>query len=280
MLIKLTNADFSAAGLGKVTRYIGGVPSTNLRALYLMNDGVDGDDVTTLTDFSGNGNHATLLDGWDPAVQRSYGIEVDQENGVAYEVPLPCNLPGQEMTVFVSARNKLPSAESNVFNTFFGSKDNGNMLDPSLAHTNAPSLCLNFSGQSAAGNFQIFDSGSDLLGAGTVGFTGEGPGYGEAGAVGFGLSAVSDEVILHVEGATDRVQAGAATALTDFYDGVTDRGNMLIGCWPQNIRSTLVTSIADIYAIAIYDRVFTEAAAASYLSDMKTIAQVRGVTFP
>ena len=228
MLIKLPKANFAGSNLGRVTRYTSGMPSTDLLGLYLMNDGVEGEDVTRLTDFSGRGNHATLLDGWTPAVQRSYGIEITNVDGCAYEIPQPVNLPGRDMTMLIAAKTTIPEDESAVFNTFYGSTANENQLLPNIAHANQPALVLNYSCQTS-GHFQILDAGSDLVLASTTGDNTRGPRLTEPGIVAMELDISNDHIALHYPGETTASRDGKETALTDFYDGVTDRGNMLIG---------------------------------------------------
>ena len=276
MLIKLPNADFSAAGLGTVTRLVSGMPVADLVGLWLFEDGDLDDEITAVADASGNGNTATLKAGWSAGIKRSYGVETPNNDGMVYETLLPINPAGRKMTVFVAGMNTLPGSGAGDFNNWVGLSNSTDMATPGAQHPNDHAIVLNYDGTAAVGHWQLFDNGSTIMGQATVGTDGPDD-YNEAGVAG-----------IEIDGATGTAkvyQLGHATAtrtdagISSHYDGATDRGTMSFGPWAHAATRSASASIAQTYAVAAYLRTFTDAEAQAHMTYLRDRVALRGVTF-
>lgn len=278
MFIQLPNADFSGNGLGKAVLFTHGMPSEDLLGLWLFDEGNDGDPFNSVADKSGNGNHATLRTNWTAGVKRTYGMEVTTNQGTALQTALPINPSGRQMTVFVAGANTLPGNETNQYNNWFGSTDNPGMDQPTLSHTNAPSLCLNYQGLDDTPRWQAFDAGGDMIGTSTLGADANQPDYDEPTVAALEIDGINDAVALHVLGAPMLTATDARVGM--FYDGATNRGNLEFGPWPHVNRRSAASTIAHVYAVAVYARTFTDTEAQRHMGFMRQIAEARGVLFP
>lgn len=278
MLITLPNANFSATGLGRVRRFINGMPVTNLLGLWLFDDGNEGDLLTSVADYSGLGNHATVMPNWTAPTRRSYGAEVTTNEGTAFDTGLPINPSGQKMTVFVAGLNNLPGDEASTFNQWSGSTANGGMASPSTSNSNEPALVLNYNGTDSTGRWQVFDAGADMTGTYTIAQDEYQPAYGEATVAAIDIDATTDTAKLHVLGAPTLTVSNSG--IGTFYDGLTDQGNLAIGAWAHALSRSATSNIAQIYGVAAYAGTFTDAEAQEYMGFLRDIAVARGVVFP
>lgn len=101
--IIIPGADFSGLGLPKFQRQVAGFPLDDLRALYLFEDGANGDDITTVADVSGNGNDAVLMTGSAVPKKSAYGVGTSAP-GVGFLFRSPINW-GQSFSAVVAVRS-------------------------------------------------------------------------------------------------------------------------------------------------------------------------------
>lgn len=278
MLITLPNADFSSAGLGKVTRLINGMPAADLIGLYLFDDGADGDTITTLVDKSGNGNNASVRTNWSGGKKRSYGLEVDNANGVCYQTPIAMNRPGRKFTIIVAGSNTLPGSELHVHNNWIGASLNNGMASPTQTLNNIPALTINYTGTDTTGRWQIYNGGKDLLGVTTLFINGN-DNYNQPSIAAMTIDGVAGDVILSQLGETASPNSlTSLAAVQSFYDGVTDIGVIEFGPWAHVAKRSANTTIAHVYMVAIYDAKLSEAEIQERFGFMRAICEGRGIT--
>ncbi|WP_374961024.1 hypothetical protein [Spongiibacter tropicus] len=277
MLITLPNADFSNVGLGKVTRLLHGMPSEGLVGLYLITDGDDGSTLTSLPDYSGRGNDATLRANWLGPKKRSYGYEVDNNNGTCFQTAIPENPAGRQRSYIIAGADTLPGSEESVYNNWMGASANVGMTLPADYSSNAPSLTKNTRGDSGAPYNQLFDNGGDLIGTTVLSFGYDG-GYGDPQITAHSIDGVNGTASALCRNGTHRQATNAA--LSAFYDGVTNRGNFEFGPWAHGSQRSVNPTIAHTYAVAVYDKVLTAEEKASYIAHMEAILAARGIVFP
>ena len=117
MVMRASGANFSSSGLPKLIATRFGMPKKDLKALYLMTDGVAGSaHVGAVKDFSGNELHASVKSGWSQPTQRDWGYECGA-GGVAIETPLTFATPFS--VVLVAAFNQ-PTPASTIYPWLLG----------------------------------------------------------------------------------------------------------------------------------------------------------------
>lgn len=276
MLIISASADGSSSGLGRVTRMLYGMPATDMEGLWLFQDGDIGDEITTVTDRSGNGRHAALKSGWSAPKQRSYGAEIDNHDGAKFETGLRLNPAGQQQTVFIAGANILPGSEAGVYNVWYGSSINDISVPPTGTMTNAPALSITSNGTSPGPAITAFNADTSILGVNVLHLSGY-PGFGQPGIWAIDIDASTDTVRVHGLGRTtsSRTNVGVST----YYDGTTDRGALTIGTWAHGAARSANDTISDLYAVAAYNRTFSEQTAQRYMQYMASMLADRGLTF-
>ncbi len=108
LITSIPGADFSGSGLPKFERLVSGFPVTNLRGLYLFEDGANGSTITTAVDSSGLGNHAALASGGAGGTKSAEGlVGTNSANPPVFSAP-GISL-GQAFTAVMVAKTDMPA---------------------------------------------------------------------------------------------------------------------------------------------------------------------------
>lgn len=132
MQIKIKNADFSGLGLPKFKRLKAGFQSDNLAALYLFEDGANGDILTIATDSSGNGRHASLVTGSVAPVKAVAGAHKAGSDG-SFLYSIPGVAFGAQFSGVVVAKTNLTPGTANQYPGLW--KPSSDVTGGSLANT-------------------------------------------------------------------------------------------------------------------------------------------------
>lgn len=265
-------ADFSAGGL-RLNRTIAGMPARGLLGLWLFDDMPEGQPFASVLDQSGNGRHAQLMPGYAPAVRASYGASIPGPDGSIYDTGLSFN---RRMTIVVAVSNPLPGNQANYFNVLFGTTGSGFDGNPANANPNTAPV-LHYNGTNAAGGAStIYDADGAQIGSVATALTGA-PLYNQPGAFAISIDGDADSYSAEWMGAprVSRVNAG----IGDYWDGSTDRGNLIIGCHPFSSARSPAATLCRVYGYAAYDRPLASDDAQSVMQSLRQIAIARGVAW-
>lgn len=272
-LITVKGADFSAGGV-RLNRFIAGMPAFGLLGLWLFDDMPAGADFETIWDQSGNGRHAQLMAGYSPAVSTSYGADINGPHGSIYDTGVNFN---RRMTIIGAVANPLPGGEPGVFNVLFGTTANGFDNNPANANPNSAPV-LHYSGAAAApgGVSNIYDADMAQMGALSTPLTGA-PEYSAPGAFAITVDGEADTYTGEwlAGPRTTTVNAGVGT----YWDGVSDRGNLIIGCYPNAGSRSAAPVLCRVYGYAVYDRPMSAQEAQVHMGRLRQIAVGRGVAW-
>jgi hypothetical protein len=103
MQIKVPNADFSGLGFPKLVKQVAGFRVPDLQALYLFENGVNGDAVVSAVDSSGLGRHASLVTGSVAPLKAASGVNKPTAAG-SFLYTIPAFALGQAFSAVVVAR--------------------------------------------------------------------------------------------------------------------------------------------------------------------------------
>lgn len=268
----IPGADFSAGGL-RLNRSIAGMPARGLIGLWLFDDMPVGQPFGSVLDQSGNGRHAQLMAGYSPAIAASYGAAIAGPDGAIYDTGLPFN---QEMTIIAAVSNPLPGNQANYFNVLFGTT--GSAFDSNPANSNPNTApVLHYNGTSAAGGAStIYDADGAQMGAVSTALTG-GPIYGQPGAFAISIDGEADSYSAEWMGGprVARVNPGIGA----YWDGSTDRGNLIIGCHPFGGARSPAATLCRVYGYAAYNRAMPSDEAQAVMQRLRAVAVGRGVAW-
>lgn len=272
-LITVKGADFSAGGV-RLNRFIAGMPALGLLGLWLFDDMPPGANFETIWDQSGNGRHAQLMAGYSPAVSASYGAQINGPDGSIYDTGVTFN---RRMTIIGAMANPLPGSETGVYNVLFGTTASGFDSNPSNLNPNTAPV-LHYSGVTAApgGNSNIYDADGAQMGALSTPLTGA-PQYSAPGAFAITIDGEADTYTAEWLGGprATKVNAGIGT----YWDGASDRGNLVIGCHPYAFGRSAAPVLCRVYGYAVYNRPMTSAEAQDHMDRLRQIVAGRGVSW-
>lgn len=272
-LITVKGADFSAGGV-RLNRFIAGMPARGLIGLWLFDDMPSGEDFQTVWDQSGSGNHAHLMAGYLPAVSTNYGADILGPDGSIYDTGVTFN---RRMTIIGAMANPLPGSETGVYNVLFGTTASGFDSNPANGNPNTAPV-LHYYGVAAApgGLSTIYDADGAQMGALSTPLTGA-PQYSAPGAFAITIDGEADTYTAEWLGGprATTVNAGIGT----YWDGASDRGNLIIGCHPFGSARSTAATLCRVYGYAVYDRPMTSAEAQDHMDRLRQIVAGRGVSW-
>lgn len=273
MRIVIPGIDASQSGLGKSMPLIAGMPADSLEALYLFNEGTDGQTVSVFSDASGKGNHAALYGSYAAPIKRAWGLEVQSVNGLMLATNVPI---GQQCTVIVAMESLLPGNETSVYQFPFGPSANNYSTNPAVTVTHTVSPTVNFSGHLAVGNYALFDGtvGRVVLGGPRHALV-DGPTNNQPTVLGLRIDAPNDTVKL-------RANVGAELVVTrpeigDHY--AVDRGTIMLGAFANQAVRTAASPNARLFGAAIYSRALSDSVLATAMSAIRRNAEDAGIVF-
>jgi hypothetical protein len=265
VIIRIPGADFSSSGLPKLQRQIYGIPADSLTALYLFEDGADGATVSTVTDSSGNGNHAELYAVSDPATKRSYGIEVAGNIGSTFDTGI---VQTPEFTVIACAKHKVLELDYAGYPTFFTDTEGGY----SNGHGNR--LSLNIDLNTPNNTVGVYDYGAEIIGSARKLVPASEQLASDPFIVGLAVSGSAGEYKFKSITGYKNSATSKAVEIANEYNGLSS--TMLVGCWPHGADAAVDS---EIYAYAIYDKLLTDEEMSQAMTAIKSRVQLRGVVF-
>lgn len=266
VIIRIPGADFSESGLPKLQREIHGILADNLVGLYLMEDGTNGQAVTTLTDSSGNGNHAELYAGTTAATKQSYGLETAGIIGSAYNTGITQTA---EFTVIACLKHKVAEVDYAGYPTFF--TDTAGGFSSGHGQRLALNIALSGGGINTVGTY---DASDVILGTGRRLIPSSKQISSEPFVVALGVSKQEGVAKLQSVTGYNFTATGKSAEIATKYDNLTSK--MLIGIWPHGADAPIA---GEVYAYAIYDKLLSDVEIAQAMTAIKARVQLRGVTF-
>lgn len=267
VVIRIPGADFSESGLPKLQREIHGIFADNLVGLYLIEDGINGEGVTTLTDSSGNGNHAELYDGLTVATKQSYGLETAGIIGSAYDTGITQTA---EFTVIACLKHKVPEVDYQGYPTFFTDTAGGF----SSHHAQRPSLNIDFDNETAYNTVGVYDFGSEIMGTTRRLIPSSQLIGSEPFVVALGVSKQSGVATFQSVTGYNFTATGKSAEIAAEYDNLTSK--MLVGIWPHAADAAID---GEVYAYAIYDKLLSDSEMSRAMTAIKARVELRGVVF-
>lgn len=254
LIIRIKDADYSASGLPKLEKTIFGFPAEGLIALYLCEDGTSGQELTTLIDSSGNGNHATLWTGYANPRRTADkgGIVTGSDLGVGFDTGIPITA---EKTLIWAGKHTIPnwSAGNNGYPTQLSSTES--LSATSNSHNRCLATNYNLSTQNSyeVNTFGAYSADSaigDEIGKGTSRwFVYKNLGH-ELGV----------EALTLGQNGYLSLKSKDGTTKTDTFAGLVDyeanrNGNHAVGL----MRHNAVGCTGEVQIVALYDRVLDSA---------------------
>ncbi len=267
VIIRIPGADFSNSNLPKLQRQIHGIIADNLVGLYLMEDGTNGQAVTTLTDSSGNANHAELYDGLTAATKQSYGLETAGVIGAAYDTGITQTA---EFTVIACLKHKVAEVDYSGYPTFFTDTAGGF----SSGHAQRLALNIDMNTEPTYNTVGVYNFGSEIIGSVRKLIPSSAQLGSEPFVVALGVSKQSGVATFQSVTGYNFTATGKSAEIAAKYDNLTSK--MLIGIWPH---STDAPIDGEVYAYAIYDKLLTDEEISQAMTAIKARVELRGVTF-
>lgn len=273
MSVKITipGADFSTSGLPKFEKTVAGFPVTNLKGLYLFEDGSNGDSITVAQDSSGLGNHASLFNGGNAGTKGALGLV-----GTNYANPPVYSAPGlalgQAFSLVFAAK---ADVDVDSFPWFW--RPSPDVNTGSLNGTQSLGEAINMDHSSSTLRAQYYNSAGYLdasassSSASTVGFNDNAHGPTDWFAAALSFNPAQNRFRFYaVEQFVERVSATPAAA------SAAKSGTHLfgIGRW----AASTVAQTGKLGLFAIYSGEKTQAELATLIGKAKARMATRGVT--
>jgi hypothetical protein len=270
LILKAKGADFSGLSLPKLIKTIGGLPADGLVGLYMLNDGVLGESVSSLIDSSGNGNDATLYGATVAPIQTATGLNVTDIYGVKFNTGIQ---QGAEFTVIACIKPNYTSTDATTYPTLFG--DTGvisSSYGTSNPHNKRLQLNLNHNVNGAGFSTGVWDY-EGIAKSGTAYSRYTNTSYASSKAVVTSLSVDNIGNVRFADYNKDIILKDISPSLVaNAYVGLSV--TQVIGCWAHQSSTK---NPCELYGFAIYNKSLSDDELTFALAKMRGIVASKGV---
>tara|TARA_R110000744_G_C19371688_1_gene562885 strand:- start:5942 stop:6766 length:825 start_codon:yes stop_codon:yes gene_type:complete len=269
LVIKIKNADFSGSGLPLLEQTVQGFPADGLKGLYFFEEGENNTLHTGLfVDSSGNSNHGNLYLDFAPPINKNYGLEITDTNGLVIDTGIKLT---PELTVIGCFENTMTKGVEPVYETHISDTLNIGIDHASGNPINTPRIAVNTRvNTNDFGDVGIYANNSSILDRTRSAEAGNSrmPSIYAVGVSGISgdLKARSLDGVNYNRSNADIVQA---------YKTDLPESNIAVGMWGQGSRKELSGKL---YAFAIYDKLLTDEQFTKAITAMNQKMIERGIT--